>query len=79
MVRRFEPAFVFELIQEHKATDMCLVPTMANALINAPDRGNFDTVQHAPRDDRRRGVVARTGGARRKSDSPPRSASPATA
>ena len=42
MVRRFEPAFVFRLIQEHKATDMCLVPTMANALINAPDRANFD-------------------------------------
>src|SRR5580700_8230553 len=42
MVRRFEPTFVFELIQEHKATDMCLVPTMANALINAPDLGKFD-------------------------------------
>src|SRR5579872_6470182 len=42
MVRRFEPTFVFGLIQEHKATDMCLVPTMANALINAPDRGHFD-------------------------------------
>jgi fatty-acyl-CoA synthase len=43
MVRRFEPTFVFELIQKHKATDMCLVPTMANAVINAPDRTNFDT------------------------------------
>ncbi len=42
MVRRFEPTFVFRLIQEHKATDMCLVPTMANALINAPDRGEYD-------------------------------------
>jgi fatty-acyl-CoA synthase len=42
MVRRFEPTFVFNLIQEHKATDMCLVPTMANALLNAPDRGDFD-------------------------------------
>ncbi|HML18550.1 MAG TPA: long-chain-fatty-acid--CoA ligase [Bryobacteraceae bacterium] len=42
MVRRFEPTFVFGLIQEHKATDMCLVPTMANALINAPDRTHFD-------------------------------------
>jgi fatty-acyl-CoA synthase len=31
MVRRFEPSLVFGLIQEHKATDMCLVPTMANA------------------------------------------------
>ncbi len=43
MVRRFEPTFVYELIQKHKATDMCLVPTMANAMINAPDHANFDT------------------------------------
>ena len=42
MVRRFEPTFVFRLIEEHKATDMCLVPTMANALINAPDIGTFN-------------------------------------
>ena len=42
MVRRFEPSFVFRLIQEHKATDMCLVPTMSNALINAPDRAQYD-------------------------------------
>lgn len=42
MVRRFEPTFVFNLIQEHKATDMCLVPTMANALLNAPDLGQFN-------------------------------------
>jgi fatty-acyl-CoA synthase len=38
MVRRFEPTGVFRLIQEHHATDMSLVPTMANALLNAPDR-----------------------------------------
>ncbi len=37
MVRRFEPIAVFQLIQEHKATDMSLVPTMANALLNAWD------------------------------------------
>jgi fatty-acyl-CoA synthase len=43
MVRRFEPAFVLDLIQKHKATDMCLVPTMANALINWPDREKWDT------------------------------------
>jgi fatty-acyl-CoA synthase len=42
MVRRFEPTFVFGLIQDHRATDMCLVPTMANALLNAPDLGNWD-------------------------------------
>jgi len=42
MVRRFEPTGVFKLIQEHRATEMSLVPTMANALLNAPDRANFD-------------------------------------
>jgi fatty-acyl-CoA synthase len=42
MVRRFEPTAVFKLIEEHKATDMSLVPTMANALLNAPDRGAWD-------------------------------------
>jgi fatty-acyl-CoA synthase len=42
MVRRFEPTGVFRLIQEHRATDMSLVPTMANALLNAPDRDQFD-------------------------------------
>ena len=42
MVRRFDPATVFRLIQEHKATDMSLVPTMANALINASDREQWD-------------------------------------
>jgi acyl-CoA synthetase (AMP-forming)/AMP-acid ligase II len=42
MVRRFEPTTVFKLIQEHHATDMSLVPTMANALLHAPDIGNYD-------------------------------------
>ncbi len=37
MVRRFDPATVFRLIEEHRATDMALVPTMANALLNCPD------------------------------------------
>lgn len=42
MVRRFEPAVVLRLIQEHRATDMSLVPTMANALLNAPEIRQFD-------------------------------------
>ena len=42
MVRRFEATQVFRLIEEHKATYMCLVPTMANTLINAPDRADWD-------------------------------------
>ena len=43
MVRRFEPAYVLRLIQEQRATRMTLVPTMANALLNCPELGNFDT------------------------------------
>lgn len=42
MVRRFEPAAVFRLIQQERATSMSLVPTMANALLNSPDIGNYD-------------------------------------
>jgi fatty-acyl-CoA synthase len=41
-VRKFEPTEVFRLIEEHGATNMCLVPTMVNALINAPDRAEWD-------------------------------------
>jgi fatty-acyl-CoA synthase len=36
MVRRFEPALVLRLIEEHGATGMSLVPTMAQALLNCP-------------------------------------------
>ncbi len=42
MVRRFDPAAVLELIEKHRATDMCVVPTMANALLNAPEAGTRD-------------------------------------
>jgi fatty-acyl-CoA synthase len=42
MVRRFDPTLVFRLIQDEKATAMSLVPTMANALLNAPDLDRFD-------------------------------------
>ncbi|MFN7923702.1 MAG: long-chain-fatty-acid--CoA ligase [Bryobacteraceae bacterium] len=42
MVRRFEPAGVFKLIREHRATQMSLVPTMANALLNAPELATAD-------------------------------------
>jgi fatty-acyl-CoA synthase len=42
LVRRFEPTTVFRLIQEERATSMSLVPTMANALLNAPDLGQYD-------------------------------------
>ena len=42
MVRRFDPTLVFRLIQEEKASAMSLVPTMANALLNAPDLAQYD-------------------------------------
>ena len=43
MVRRFEPGFVLTMIEQHRATHMSLVPTMANALINFPDLAKFDS------------------------------------
>jgi fatty-acyl-CoA synthase len=42
MVRRFEPATVLCLIESERANGMALVPTMANALLNFPDRVNYD-------------------------------------
>jgi len=42
MVRRFDPGQVLRLIQEERATGMALVPTMANALLNAPEAGSFN-------------------------------------
>jgi len=43
MVRRFEPGYVLRLIQDEGATAMLLVPTMANALLNYPELGKFNT------------------------------------
>ena len=42
MVRRFEPGFVLRTIEKQRASDMSLVPTMANALLNHPDLNNHD-------------------------------------
>jgi len=42
MVRRFDPVTVFSLVQQHKATEMSLVPTMANMLLNAPEQAAYD-------------------------------------
>jgi fatty-acyl-CoA synthase len=42
MVRRFEPPTVFRLIEQHRATEMSVVPVMANMLLNAPERGQHD-------------------------------------
>jgi fatty-acyl-CoA synthase len=43
MVRRFEPASVLRIIEQERATTMSLVPVMANALLNCPDLGKYDT------------------------------------
>jgi fatty-acyl-CoA synthase len=43
MIRRFEPVYVLRIIEEEKATAMTLVPTMANALLNCPELGRFNT------------------------------------
>ncbi|HTP88649.1 MAG TPA: long-chain-fatty-acid--CoA ligase [Bryobacteraceae bacterium] len=42
MVHRFEPSAVLRMIAEHRATGMCLVPTMAQALLNAPGLAEAD-------------------------------------
>lgn len=42
MVRRFDPANVFRLIQEEGATSLALVPTMAGAMLMSPELGKFD-------------------------------------
>ncbi|MBV8845717.1 MAG: long-chain-fatty-acid--CoA ligase [Bryobacterales bacterium] len=45
MVRRFDPVNVLDLVQLHRATDMCVVPTMAQALMQAVASapGKWDT------------------------------------
>ena len=43
MVRRFDPPKVLALIEQERATEMLLVPVMANALLHCPELGNFDT------------------------------------
>src|SRR3712207_9354096 len=38
MVRRFDPVGVYQLIHDHRATEMSLVPTMVNALLRSEER-----------------------------------------
>ena len=42
MVHQFVPADIFRLIEREKVTACALVPTMANALVNCPDREKYD-------------------------------------
>jgi fatty-acyl-CoA synthase len=43
MIRRFQPADVFRLIEQERVTMMILVPTMADALTNFVDEDRSDT------------------------------------
>jgi fatty-acyl-CoA synthase len=42
MLKGFDPATIFELVERERVTTMSLVPTMANALLNHPDLKNHD-------------------------------------
>ena len=42
MIHQFIPAEVFRLVEEERVQECCLVPTMAAALVNSPDRGKYD-------------------------------------
>src|SRR5260370_721953 len=42
ILRRFDCAQIFKLIEEERIYTMCLVPTMAIALGNSPDRQKYD-------------------------------------
>ncbi len=42
MIRRFDPALVFRLIEAERATSMSLVPIMAGALLQSPDLRNHE-------------------------------------
>ncbi len=58
MVRRFDPLTVYKLIDEHRATDMSLVPTMANALLAVPDVSAYDLSSYASDSGWRSGIIA---------------------
>ena len=42
MVPRFDPAEIFRLIQDERAEHCALVPAMATALVNCPERTKYD-------------------------------------
>jgi fatty-acyl-CoA synthase len=42
MIHQFSPAEVFCLVERERVTGCCLVPTMAIALVNSPERTKFD-------------------------------------
>jgi len=42
MIHQFNPAEVFRLIERERVQACCLVPTMATALVNSPERTQYD-------------------------------------
>jgi fatty-acyl-CoA synthase len=42
MMQRFETTRVFRLVQQERVRTLCLVPAMATALVNCPERPRFD-------------------------------------
>jgi fatty-acyl-CoA synthase len=42
MLQRFETARIFRLIEQERVRNMCLVPAMATALVNCPERTKHD-------------------------------------
>src|SRR2546426_8317274 len=42
MLQRFDPAEIFRLIEQERVRGCSLVPTMATALVNFPERGKYD-------------------------------------
>ena len=42
MMAKFDPAQVYRFIQQHAVSTFSLVPTMAVALLNLPNRGDYD-------------------------------------
>jgi fatty-acyl-CoA synthase len=42
MLRRFDPERVCDLIEQEKVSCLCMVPTMANALLSYPGLGRYD-------------------------------------
>jgi fatty-acyl-CoA synthase len=42
MIQRFDPVEVFRLIQQERVDSFSLVPTMATALVNCPERQKYD-------------------------------------
>jgi fatty-acyl-CoA synthase len=42
MIHRFDPVEVFRLVERERVSTCAMVPTMANALVNSPERPRYD-------------------------------------